>query len=174
MTPHHQIIAVCSVAAIAGLPGYEALPGRTPITNTRQNKNENIMRKITKIIIHCSATPQGRHVTAKDIDSWHRARGFNSIGYHYVVLLDGTVETGRPLSTVGAHCLGQNSCSIGICYIGGLLKDCKTPADTRTPAQKQALRSLVAELKKRFPGVTLHGHCEFANKACPCFDIHDL
>lgn len=128
------------------------------------------MRKITKIIIHCSATAAGRDFTAADIDRWHRARGFNGIGYHYVVRLDGRVESGRPESRQGAHCLGQNSNSIGVCYIGGLKADGKTPCDTRTPEQKQALLKLVRELKSRYPGVTVHGHMEFAAKACPCFD----
>ncbi len=128
------------------------------------------MRKITKIIVHCSATAAGRDFSAADIDRWHRARGFNGIGYHYVVKLDGTVEKGRSESVMGAHCLGQNANSIGVCYIGGLKSDGKTPADTRTEAQKRALKSLIGDLKKRYPGATVHGHREFAAKACPCFD----
>ena len=128
------------------------------------------MRKITKIIMHCSATAAGKDFSAADIDRWHRARGFRSIGYHYVVRLDGSVERGRPEAETGAHCLGQNSDSIGVCYIGGLAADGKTPADTRTPAQKRALRELIASLKRRYPSATVHGHREFAAKACPCFD----
>ncbi len=131
------------------------------------------MRKISEIIIHCSATPAGRHVTVADITAWHRARGFNTIGYHYLVLLDGTVAAGRPESVIGAHCLGHNDRSIGVCYVGGLDAHGK-PADTRTPQQRKALRDLVAELRRRFPGATVHGHREFAAKACPCFDIADL
>lgn len=131
------------------------------------------MRSISEIIIHCSATPAGRPVTVADITAWHRARGFNTIGYHYVVLLDGTVAAGRPESVIGAHCLGHNDRSIGVCYVGGLDAHGK-PADTRTPQQRKALRDLVAELRRRFPGATVHGHREFAAKACPCFDIADL
>lgn len=131
------------------------------------------MRKIRKIIVHCSATTEGMDFGAADIDRWHRERGFEMIGYHYVVRLDGRVETGRPEGRVGAHCLGHNSDSIGVCYIGGLTRE-RRPADTRTAAQRRALRALCATLQVRYPGATLHGHREFAAKACPCFDISDL
>lgn len=127
------------------------------------------MRPITEIIIHCSATPAGREVTVADIDAWHRKRGFKGIGYHYLVTLDGTVCTGRPLRQTGAHCLGHNEESIGVCYAGGL--DGKgRPADTRTPQQKQALLKLIGELRARFPRARVHSHRDFAAKACPCFD----
>ena len=129
------------------------------------------MRKITRLIIHCTATPDGREVTVTDIDSWHRARGFDCIGYHYVIYLDGTVHIGRTVGRIGAHCRGYNADSIGIVYVGGLSRDGATPADTRTPAQKSALRTLVEQLRSRHPGVTIHGHNEFAAKACPCFDV---
>lgn len=127
------------------------------------------MRKIDSLIIHCTATPRGRHVTVSDIDSWHRARGYDSIGYHYLVYLDGTVHAGRPEERVGAHCRGHNSHSIGIAYIGGTEAD-GTPADTRTPAQVRALRGCVAGLLERYPGARVYGHRDFAAKACPCFD----
>lgn len=128
------------------------------------------MRKITEIIVHCSATPAGKDFGVADIDRWHRARGFRRIGYHYVVRLDGSVEPGRPESEQGAHCLGHNARSIGVCYIGGLASDGRTPRDTRTPAQKESLARLIADLRRRHPGATVHGHREFAAKACPCFD----
>lgn len=128
------------------------------------------MREIKMIIVHCSATPEGRHHSVEDIDRWHRQRGFNSIGYHYVIYLDGSVHNGRPLERIGAHTSGHNVASIGVCYIGGV--DAKgNPKDTRTPAQRQALRQLIHELKAQYPGVTIHGHREFARKACPCFDV---
>lgn len=127
------------------------------------------MRTINEIIVHCSATPEGRSFNAADIDRWHRQRGFSRIGYHYVVLLDGTIERGRPDEAVGAHCKGHNSRSIGVCYIGGLDRGNK-PKDTRTAAQLRALLQLIRELKQRFPAATVHGHCEFAAKACPCFN----
>lgn len=129
------------------------------------------MRKITKIIIHCSATPEGRDYTVADIDCWHKQKGWKSIGYHYVVYRDGSVHTGRNIGEIGAHCTGQNANSIGICYIGGLSADGKTAKDTRTPEQKKVLRDLVKHLQTKYPNATIHGHNEFANKACPCFDV---
>jgi N-acetylmuramoyl-L-alanine amidase len=128
------------------------------------------MRKINKIILHCSATKEGRQFTAKDIDQWHKQIGWKCIGYHYVILLDGTVQPGRPESEIGAHTVGQNSNSIGICYIGGLDADGKAK-DTRTDQQKEALHNLVSDLLKKYQGSTVHGHNEFANKACPCFNV---
>lgn len=127
-------------------------------------------RKIDKLIIHCSATPEGREVTIAEIDKWHRKRGFSSIGYHYVIYLDGTIHKGRYDYVAGAHCKSYNSNSIGICYVGGLAKDGKTPKDTRTEAQKQSLIRLLKVLKAKYPEATIHGHREFAAKACPCFD----
>lgn len=129
------------------------------------------MRTINYLIIHCSATPEGVDYTIDDISRWHRSRGFSSCGYHYVIYRDGTVVSGRPLSSKGAHCVGHNHDSIGICYIGGLSSDCKTPKDTRTPAQKSALLNLLIKLRKEFPFAVAVGHREFANKACPCFDV---
>lgn len=131
------------------------------------------MRTITEIIIHCSATPEGKDFTVSDIDLWHRQRGFKMVGYHYVIRLDGTIEQGRPLEMIGAHCTGHNAHSIGICYIGGLDRS-GNPKDTRTQVQKDVLWSLVKSLQKRFPDATVHGHREFANKACPCFSIANL
>lgn len=128
------------------------------------------MRAINKIILHCSATREGQHFTVEDIDQWHKARGFAKIGYHYVIYLDGSVHKGRAESLIGAHTLGHNSASIGICYIGGL--DAKgNPKDTRTEVQRKALVNLVQELKAKYPKATVHGHKEFAAKACPCFDV---
>lgn len=126
-------------------------------------------RLITKIIVHCSATKEGKDYTAADIRQWHLARGFSDIGYHYVVYRDGTVQPGRNVNIAGAHCLGQNTNSIGVCYIGGLDSN-NNPKDTRTPAQKQALIKLLTQLKKMYPKATIHGHNEYANKACPCFN----
>ena len=128
------------------------------------------MRRITEIIIHCSATPEGRKHTVEDIDKWHKAKGWKGIGYHYVVYLDGSVHKGRPVEQIGAHCTGHNANSIGICYIGGCDKKMKAK-DTRTPEQKAALCDLVEELRAKYPGATVHGHREFAPKACPSFNV---
>ena len=129
------------------------------------------MRTIREIIVHCTATPEGRAHTVADVDRWHRSRGFSGIGYHYLILLDGTISQGRPLSRVGAHCTGHNAHSVGVCYVGGLDSHMQ-PKDTRTPQQKAALRTLVAELQRRFPGAQVYGHRDFAAKACPSFDVH--
>ena len=128
------------------------------------------MRNINKIIIHCSATPDGKNFTVKQIDACHRQRGFNGIGYHFVIYLDGSIHVGRALAKAGAHCKGYNAHSIGVCYIGGVAADGKTPKDTRTDAQKESLVKLITELRQQFPNASVHGHREFANKACPCFD----
>lgn len=130
------------------------------------------MRNITEIIVHCSATPRGRKVTAADIDRWHKERGFRCIGYHYVILLDGTIERGRAESEIGAHCKGHNAGSIGICYIGGLTGDGKQAVDTRTDQQRVAMTELIMSLKERYPKAKVYGHRDFAAKECPCFDVH--
>ena len=127
-------------------------------------------RTITEIIVHCTATPEGRPVTTEEITKWHKQRGFTTIGYHYVVYLDGSIHTGRDVNVSGAHCLNHNSHSIGVCYVGGYEKDGKTPKDTRTQKQKESLLRLIKSLKQTYPGATVHGHCEYAAKACPCFD----
>lgn len=127
------------------------------------------MRRIDKIIVHCTATPEGREVSVKEIDRWHRERGFKCIGYHYVIGLDGKVSEGRPIEEIGAHCTGQNSHSVGVCYVGGIDRF-GLPADTRTLQQCVAMRELLASLKERFPKAMIYGHRDFARKACPCFD----
>lgn len=129
------------------------------------------MRKINDIIIHCSATPEGRNFTIQDITNWHKQAGFATIGYHYVIYRDGSIHLGRPIARIGAHCKGHNSHYIGICYIGGVAKDGKTPKDTRTDAQRLSLRTLVSRLQRQFPSAMLHGHNDYANKACPCFRV---
>ena len=128
------------------------------------------MRQIKELIVHCSATPEGKDYTVQDIRRWHLQRGFKDIGYHYVIYRDGSIHSGRPVAQIGAHCTGHNRNSIGICYIGGVATDCKTPKDTRTEPQKKALKLLLWQLHKQYPQATIHGHREFANKACPSFD----
>ncbi len=129
------------------------------------------MRKITGLIIHCSATPEGREVTQKDLYRWHVVeRGWSDIGYHTFIQLDGTVVQCRPIEKVGAHCKGHNSGTIGICYAGGV--DAKgQPKDTRTSAQKTALIKVIIGYLEQFPTITaIDGHNRFAAKACPSFD----
>ena len=133
-------------------------------------------RRIDEIIVHCTATPAGKDYTAADIRRWHTTpvskggRGWSDIGYHYVVRLDGTIETGRDVDVAGAHCEGHNSHSIGVVYVGGLAPDAKTPADTRTEAQKDALLRLLLMLRAVYPRVPIHGHRDYSTKACPSFD----
>lgn len=127
-------------------------------------------RSIDEIIVHCTATREGQDVTTSQIDAWHRQRGFRCIGYHWVIYRDGSVHAGRNVDEVGAHCTNHNAHSIGVCYVGGLASDAKTPKDTRTLAQKAALLDLIRRLKRIYPKAVVYGHRDYANKACPSFD----
>lgn len=136
------------------------------------------MRTITLIIVHCSANRAGSALRMADIDSYHRSLGWIGCGYHYVIPTDGTIEPGRPDEMVGAHCKNHNRHSIGVCYIGGLSADGK-PMDTRTEAQRIALRGLLERLRRRYPDALIVGHRDLdPQKVCPCFDVaneyHDL
>ena len=128
-------------------------------------------RSIDKIILHCSATPEGKDYYVDKIRSWHLANGWSDIGYHFVIYRDGTVHRGRPVEKIGAHTTGYNAHSIGICYIGGCSADGNTPKNTLTKAQRIALIRLLKELRVTYPMATIHGHNEFANKACPSFIV---
>lgn len=127
-------------------------------------------RRIDEIIVHCSATAEGKDYTVEDITRWHKQRGFSTIGYHYVIYRNGTIYTGRDIDVAGAHCTGHNTHSIGVCYIGGCKADGQSPKDTRTPEQKQALRRLLSGLVELYPKAKIHGHRDYANKSCPSFD----
>lgn len=140
---------------------------RIPKTRTPQKGGK--MRTINEIIVHCTATRASQKVTVADVTRWHKQRGFATIGYHYLVDQAGNVFPGRPEATPGAHCLGHNAKSIGIAYCGGLDASGK-PADTRTEPQRAALLGLLTELKQKYPSASIHGHRDFAQKACPCFD----
>ncbi|WP_104758189.1 N-acetylmuramoyl-L-alanine amidase [Helicobacter salomonis] len=134
---------------------------------------EQVTRKVNKIIVHCSATKEGKNFNAQDIDRWHKERGFNKIGYHYIIGINGEVERGRMLSEIGAHVKGHNSDSVGICYIGGL-DERGRPKDTRTPEQINALHNLLDYLTRMFPDATIYGHRDFEpNKDCPCFEAKE-
>lgn len=153
-------------------------------------EEQKTTRTITDLIVHCTATKPGAKVNVDIIDGWHKERGFKKqpksgriCGYHFVVLPDGTIETGRFLSEIGAHVSGQNSRSIGICYVGGLDANGKA-ADTRTPEQKEALLWLLMRLVVMFPDATIKGHRDYSPdlngdgiiepweyiKECPCFN----
>ena len=129
------------------------------------------MRKITLIIVHCSAVRPDQQSSAAQIDTWHRKRGWKlGIGYHYVVRRDGSIEPGRPEWLTGSHCVGHNAHSIGVCYEGGL--DIRgEPTDTRTEEQKASLRQLLEQLHQRYPRALIVGHHDLnPQKDCPCFD----
>ena len=139
--------------------------------NTLSKLNLSVnKRNIKELIVHCSATPEGKDYSVDTIRQWHLQRGFSDIGYHYVIYRDGSIHIGRDESIIGAHCTGHNTNSIGVCYIGGCATDGKTPKDTRTTEQKQSLVKLLKELKTKYPQASIHGHRDFANKACPSFD----
>lgn len=135
-----------------------------------------IMRKITLIIVHCSANREGSKLRMADIDRYHRSLGWKGCGYHYVIPTDGTIEQGRPEEMVGAHCKNHNRHSIGVCYIGGLAADGKTPKDTRTEAQKSALKLLLDDLQRRYPKALILGHCDLEpmKPDCPGFRVERL
>ena len=128
------------------------------------------MRLVKEVIIHCSATREGQDVSVDTIRDWHLAKGWNDIGYHFYIDLDGTIHKGRDIDKMGAHCKGRNRNSIGICYCGGVEADGKTPKDTRTQEQKESLLHVLKTIKAMYPESMIYSHNEFAAKACPSFD----
>ena len=128
------------------------------------------MRTITEIIIHCTATRPDAVCTVESIRRYHRSLGWRDIGYHYVIYPDGSIHQGRTVEQPGAHTEGHNAHSIGIAYVGGLDADGR-PADTRTPLQRLALLQLVQDLMEEHNVTAIHGHNEYANRACPCFNV---
>lgn len=128
-------------------------------------------RTIKEIIVHCTATPEGRIETVESVRNMHKARGFSDIGYHYLIGLNGERWEGRNVNLIGAHCEGHNSNSIGVCYVGGVDKKMQAK-DTRTEKQKDALVALLKDLRKLYPKAKIYGHRDFdkKGKACPSFD----
>ena len=118
------------------------------------------MRKIKKIIVHHSAS-DGKTTTPKDIEDWHKKKGYLSIGYHYLIDYDGILHIGRPEEKIGAHCKGKNRDSLGVCALGNF--------EFAFPSKKQAeiLRRLLTDLKKKYLEATIEGHLENANTLCP-------
>lgn len=154
---------------IVGPKTWEALlKGKTAFNAAIQTKTTK--RTINEIIVHCTASKEGVNQTVESIRNYHvNVLHWSDIAYHFVVYLDGSIHAGRPVDRVGGHTKGHNTHSIGVVYVGGLDKNGKAK-DTRTPQQKEALLKLIRQLKKDYPKATVHGHREFANKACPCFD----
>ena len=122
------------------------------------------------IVLHCDGIRPNQHNSVLKIDHYHKSKGWKGIGYHYWVARDGSVHIGRPVWMVGAHCVGHNKHSIGICYEGGL-NAAGDPYDTRTPEQVRSLRKLLEELHGQFPKAVIIGHRDLTHdRDCPCFD----
>jgi N-acetylmuramoyl-L-alanine amidase len=135
------------------------------------------------IVIHCTATPEGRQFTVPEITAMHKARGFSTIGYHYLIGVNGETWPGRsPDNSIGAGVAGHNYNTLHVSYVGGV--DARgNPKDTRTAAQKAAMKKLVAELQAKYPHALVLGHRDLSPdkdhdgvvepsewvKACPCF-----
>lgn len=145
------------------------------------------MRNLNMVVVHCSATKEGKDYSVDTIRGWHKARGFRDIGYHIVVGLDGEVRKGRPIEQSGAHAKGYNSYSVGVCYIGGLDSNGK-PNDTRTVAQIHSLKAVIGTLKALYGNLDVKGHRDLSvdmngdgvitpnewMKSCPCFNITEI
>ena len=131
-------------------------------------------RFINKIIVHCTATPEGRVETVESIRNMHKSQGWADIGYHYVVYLDGSIHNGRNVDIIGAHCYGYNANSIGVVYVGGCDKKMKAK-DTRTEKQKESLVKLLKDLRKLYPTAKIYGHKDLDKKGkdCPCFNAKE-
>jgi len=153
-----------------GVVGPATLAKLLPAVTTSALGLKRSSRHIREIIVHCTATPEGKDFTVADITRWHKDRGFATIGYHYVVYRDGTIHNGRDVNISGAHCTNHNSISIGVCYVGGMDANNEKPKDTRTASQRMMLLKLLKELKALYPDAKIYGHRNFANKACPSFD----
>lgn len=130
------------------------------------------MLPIRHLTIHCAATPEGRDVKASTIDQWDIAK-FGQVSYHWVIELDGKAVRGLRDDQRGAHVGGKNTGNIGICYVGGMDKQMKSPKDTRTPQQKETMARLVREYLAKYPGLVVRGHRDWpgVKKACPSFDV---
>jgi len=128
--------------------------------------------KLTHLTIHCAATPEGRDVQAATVADWDIAR-FGQESYHWIVTLDGKANHRMADEVKGAHVAKHNTGNIGVCYVGGVAKDGKTPKDTRTDAQKATLRKIVADYRAKYPGIIVLGHRDWPGvaKACPSFDV---
>lgn len=154
--------------------------GTAKLTTKKQDimfkLKSNPARKIDEIIIHCSDTRPDQDITAKDIHTWHKKKGWDGIGYHFFIRRDGTLEAGRPINREGAHCYGHNKRSIGICYAGGVnrIHDQLVYEDNRTTKQLQTLYQLVKTLLIVYPSIEkISGHNTYSNKKCPCFNVED-
>lgn len=138
------------------------------------NVNWKPIRKVEYIVVHCAATTEDQDIGAAEIRGWHLQRGWLDIGYHKVIRRNGVVEDGRPLTQPGAHARGYNHRSWGICLVGGVESDNKTPEANFTHAQWESLERVIRDMKAEAPSAELVGHCDLpgVQKACPCFNVH--
>ena len=131
------------------------------------------MRKIAKKILHCADTRVNQNFSINDVREWHIQRGFSDVGYHFYIRLNGDIETGRTVETIGAHCKGENEDSIGICFEGGKNEDgslWKNPLD----AQIIAFFVLNESLDQEYGITPVFGHYQFSKKTCPNFNVTEL
>jgi len=127
-------------------------------------------REINRIILHMAYTPPSMDVGAKEIDGWHKQRGWRGIGYHYVIRRDGTLEHGRPHEEQGAHTKHENADSIGICLVGGKHIAHEGADCNFTSAQWRTLDRLCRDLLLAYPGAQISGHRDWGATKCPSFD----
>lgn len=123
-------------------------------------------RTIKYIVIHCSDTDPLKPYPFETCRRDHiQHNKWSDIGYHYYITTDGTLHPGRDLETIGAHVVGFNKCSIGVCYEGGKM------GDTRTKPQKLTLLNVLRYLKSLYPDAEIVGHHDLNPfKTCPNFD----
>ena len=125
------------------------------------------MRKVKRIVVHCSDSGDSQDIGRKEIDEWHKARGWHSIGYHWVIRRDGTIEQGRPEHMIGAHVSGHNLDTIGICLVG------RKDFTAQLPALYGMLSGLLAKYKLDYSSI--YGHYQLdPNKTCPNINIPQL
>ena len=133
-------------------------------------------RQETKyIVIHCSQTRPSQKIGAKEIDRWHRERGWLKIGYGTVIKRDGTIEQGRQDDDVQATVKGYNHTAFGLCLVGGANEDnWKQPEDNFSAEQWESLKTELTRLVKKYPDARIVGHYDLdKHKTCPNFDVQD-
>ena len=154
--------------------GVDGIVGRLTwdsIFPTSATTLKKTKRKINLIVVHCTATEEGKDYTVDWIRKVHKSKGYSDIGYHYVIYRDGSLHVGRNINLVGAHARGFNTGSIGVVYVGGCPKgDLKHNKDTRTPQQKETLLHLLKDLRKMYPHARIVGHKDLNATGCPSFD----
>jgi N-acetyl-anhydromuramyl-L-alanine amidase AmpD len=138
------------------------------------------LRKLNKIIIHCTATDETQDINIDDVRRWHTdpkpvGNGWSDIGYHYLITRDGAIQEGRFIEKMGAHAKGHNEDSVGIALVGGVDSKTKSPQANFTFKQYESLVKLYDQLIDAFPTINeVCGHNKVSNKDCPCFDVESF